>query len=133
MVFPECKSYVDGNAPLEAQFSLIREAILNKNGLTDDIDAFRAEMATFIQLETLLAEARPVPALKEPDFFKEGQQIVKASIASVKDLADPKPWTIPVTKLHTYSTYAQQYKEGDFEPYIKFPKEKLAALFALMG
>lgn len=65
MVFPDCKSYVDGNASLEAQFSLIRQAILSKGGLTDRIDTFRAEMGTFIQLETLLADASEVKSTTE--------------------------------------------------------------------
>lgn len=48
-------------------------------------------------------------------------------------MPEPKPWNIPVPRLHHYTTYSKQYNNNDFEPYIKFPKEKLAALFLLLG
>ena len=107
MIFPECKGYVDGQSPLEAVFKVIREAILSKGGLTDDIEAFRAELSDILNVPQLMGE-QPVITRpkKELDFFKEGQRAVKESISSVKDLPEPKPWTIPIPRLHTYSSYA---------------------------
>ena len=56
MVFSECKDYIEGQAPLEAVFSLMKDAILSKGGIVDNIDDFRAEMSDYLQVGILLGE-----------------------------------------------------------------------------
>ena len=56
MVFSECKDYIEGQAPLESVFTLMKEAILTKGGIVDNIDDFRAEMNDYLKVEILLGE-----------------------------------------------------------------------------